>query len=198
MFTFLQGLLSFLSAPLIGALSDVWGRKFFLLITVFFTCAPIPLMTINTWWVVLWIVNYSYSVHIVLTFLPSVCSECIVNHLEQALECMPFLCMLQVVLCYDQHLWCVCCHLLCCVCICSWCNRRTGALPGLWIGKWFSECVTEIQWGYATMNECYSEQFLSTKSGSYTEYRCYNERGGILSANVAQACAWSVGPSRFD
>lgn len=39
-----------MSAPLIGALSDVWGRKFFLLITVFFTCSPIPLMTINTWW----------------------------------------------------------------------------------------------------------------------------------------------------
>lgn len=47
----IKGILSFLSAPLIGALSDVWGRKFFLLITVFFTCAPIPLMTINTWWV---------------------------------------------------------------------------------------------------------------------------------------------------
>lgn len=46
----IKGILSFLSAPLIGALSDVWGRKFFLLITVFFTCAPIPLMTINTWW----------------------------------------------------------------------------------------------------------------------------------------------------
>ncbi|XP_063234270.1 hippocampus abundant transcript 1 protein isoform X2 [Bacillus rossius redtenbacheri] len=46
----IKGLLSFLSAPLIGALSDLWGRKFFLLITVFFTCAPIPLMTINTWW----------------------------------------------------------------------------------------------------------------------------------------------------
>lgn len=46
----IKGFLSFLSAPLIGALSDVWGRKFFLLITVFFTCAPIPLMTINTWW----------------------------------------------------------------------------------------------------------------------------------------------------
>uniref|UniRef100_A0A2K5C8B0 Major facilitator superfamily (MFS) profile domain-containing protein n=1 Tax=Aotus nancymaae TaxID=37293 RepID=A0A2K5C8B0_AOTNA len=37
-----RGLLSFLSAPLIGALSDVWGRKSFLLLTVFFTCAPIP------------------------------------------------------------------------------------------------------------------------------------------------------------
>lgn len=45
-----QGFLSFLSAPLVGALSDVWGRKFFLLVTVFFTCAPIPLMRINTWW----------------------------------------------------------------------------------------------------------------------------------------------------
>ncbi|XP_037037915.1 hippocampus abundant transcript 1 protein-like isoform X3 [Bradysia coprophila] len=46
----IKGILSFLSAPLIGALSDLWGRKFFLLITVFFTCAPIPLMAINTWW----------------------------------------------------------------------------------------------------------------------------------------------------
>ena len=46
----IKGVLSFLSAPLIGALSDIWGRKFFLLITVFFTCAPIPLMKINTWW----------------------------------------------------------------------------------------------------------------------------------------------------
>ncbi|XP_022706201.1 hippocampus abundant transcript 1 protein-like isoform X2 [Varroa jacobsoni] len=46
----IKGLLSFLSAPLIGALSDSLGRKFFLLITVAFTCAPIPLMIINTWW----------------------------------------------------------------------------------------------------------------------------------------------------
>ncbi|CAO1371792.1 unnamed protein product [Diamesa serratosioi] len=46
----IKGILSFLSAPLIGALSDVWGRKFFLLITVFFTCIPIPLMSINSWW----------------------------------------------------------------------------------------------------------------------------------------------------
>lgn len=45
-----KGLLSFLSAPLIGALSDVWGRKTFLLMTVFFTCAPIPLMRISPWW----------------------------------------------------------------------------------------------------------------------------------------------------
>ncbi|KAB7505624.1 Hippocampus abundant transcript 1 protein [Armadillidium nasatum] len=46
----IKGLLSFLSAPLIGALSDTWGRKFFLFITVFFTCLPIPFMKINTWW----------------------------------------------------------------------------------------------------------------------------------------------------
>ncbi|XP_023678880.1 hippocampus abundant transcript-like protein 1 isoform X2 [Paramormyrops kingsleyae] len=45
-----KGLLSFMSAPLIGALSDVWGRKPFLLVTVFFTCAPIPLIRISPWW----------------------------------------------------------------------------------------------------------------------------------------------------
>ncbi|XP_035698937.1 hippocampus abundant transcript 1 protein-like isoform X1 [Branchiostoma floridae] len=45
-----KGILSFLSAPLIGALSDVWGRKSFLLLSVFFTCAPIPLMRISPWW----------------------------------------------------------------------------------------------------------------------------------------------------
>ncbi|NXP55659.1 MF14C protein, partial [Heliornis fulica] len=42
-----QGFLSFLSAPLIGALSDAWGRRSFLLLTVFFTCVPIPLMRIS-------------------------------------------------------------------------------------------------------------------------------------------------------
>uniref|UniRef100_A0A8B9CX54 Uncharacterized protein n=1 Tax=Anser brachyrhynchus TaxID=132585 RepID=A0A8B9CX54_9AVES len=41
--------LSFLSVPLIGVLSDAWGRKSFLL-TVFFTCAPIPLLRISPWW----------------------------------------------------------------------------------------------------------------------------------------------------
>ncbi|XP_068278379.1 hippocampus abundant transcript-like protein 1 isoform X1 [Nyctibius grandis] len=45
-----KGFLSFLSAPLIGALSDAWGRKSFLLVTVFFTCAPIPLMRVSPWW----------------------------------------------------------------------------------------------------------------------------------------------------
>jgi len=46
--------------------------------------------------------------------------------------------------------------------------------------------------GYATTKECYKEQFLSIKSG------CYKERRGILSADVARACTWRVGPSRFD
>jgi len=35
---------------------------------------------------------------------------------------------------------------------------------------------------------CYNEQFLSIKSGYYNEYSCNNERGGILSADVARAC----------
>jgi hypothetical protein len=38
----------------------------------------------------------------------------------------------------------------------------------------------------ATTNECYNEQFLSMKSG------CYNERGGILSADVARSCACAL------
>jgi len=46
--------------------------------------------------------------------------------------------------------------------------------------------------GNATTNECYNEQFLSIKSG------CYNERGGILSADVGRECARRVGASRFD
>lgn len=45
-----KGLLSFLSAPLIGALSDVWGRKPFLFLTVTFTCCPIPFMKSSPMW----------------------------------------------------------------------------------------------------------------------------------------------------
>jgi hypothetical protein len=52
--------------------------------------------------------------------------------------------------------------------------------------------------GYATTNECYGEQFLFIKSGCYSVHRCYNESGGILSAEVARACAWRVWPYRFD
>ena len=46
---YFQGILSFLSAPLVGALSDVWGRKSWLLVTVFCTCLPIPLLKISAW-----------------------------------------------------------------------------------------------------------------------------------------------------
>lgn len=46
----IKGLLSFLSAPLLGALSDVWGRRMFLVLTVVCTCIPIPLMSISPWW----------------------------------------------------------------------------------------------------------------------------------------------------
>ncbi|PAV75712.1 hypothetical protein WR25_09393 [Diploscapter pachys] len=46
----IKGLLSFMSAPLVGALSDVWGRKIFLVITVFCTCMPIPCLKISPWW----------------------------------------------------------------------------------------------------------------------------------------------------
>ena len=42
-----KGFLSFLSAPLIGALSDIWGRKLFLLVTAFFTCVPIPFIKVS-------------------------------------------------------------------------------------------------------------------------------------------------------
>uniref|UniRef100_A0AC35G676 Major facilitator superfamily (MFS) profile domain-containing protein n=1 Tax=Panagrolaimus sp. PS1159 TaxID=55785 RepID=A0AC35G676_9BILA len=45
-----KGLLSFLSAPLVGAMSDVYGRKKFLLLTVFATCMPIPVLKISPWW----------------------------------------------------------------------------------------------------------------------------------------------------
>lgn len=46
-----KGLLSFLSAPLIGALSDSWGRKPFLLLTVGCTCLPLPFLFVsNLWW----------------------------------------------------------------------------------------------------------------------------------------------------
>ncbi|KHN77510.1 Hippocampus abundant transcript 1 protein [Toxocara canis] len=45
-----KGFLSFLSAPLVGALSDTWGRKSFLLLTVFCTCMPIPCLKISPWW----------------------------------------------------------------------------------------------------------------------------------------------------
>lgn len=46
----IKGTLSFLMSPPIGYFSDVFGRKPFLLITVLFTCLPIPVMFISSWW----------------------------------------------------------------------------------------------------------------------------------------------------
>ena len=45
---------------------------------------------------------------------------------------------------------------------------------------------------------CYNEQLLLIKSGYYNEHKCYNERRGILSGDVARACALRVGHFRFD
>jgi len=50
-----------------------------------------------------------------------------------------------------------------------------------------SEPVSAYTVGHATTKECYNEQFLSIKSGCYNEHRFYNERRGILSADVAHA-----------
>lgn len=47
----IKGFLSFLAAPLLGALSDAYGRRPFLLLTVACTCLPIPFLLIhNLWW----------------------------------------------------------------------------------------------------------------------------------------------------
>eukprot|EP00055_Hartaetosiga_balthica_P010706 m.46556 g.46556 ORF g.46556 m.46556 type:complete len:533 (+) comp7276_c0_seq1:62-1660(+) len=52
----LKGFLSFLSAPIIGSMSDSSGRKLFLLIAVASTCLPIPFLLIpNLWWHVIFV-----------------------------------------------------------------------------------------------------------------------------------------------
>ena len=70
----IKGFLSFLSAPLIGALSDIYGRKLFLLITAFFTCVPIPFIkvtmimtSINTLIIILFICTVTFITEIILT-----------------------------------------------------------------------------------------------------------------------------------
>lgn len=44
----IKGTLSFLMSPPIGFMSDIYGRKPFLLITVVFTCLPVPILFINS------------------------------------------------------------------------------------------------------------------------------------------------------
>lgn len=43
----IKGFLAFLMAPLIGAMSDAWGRKPFLLLAVGFTCLPLPFLLLH-------------------------------------------------------------------------------------------------------------------------------------------------------
>jgi len=46
-----------------------------------------------------------------------------------------------------------------------------------------SKLEIQIQWGML------QRTVLPIKSECYNEHRCYNERGGVLSADVARACA---------
>jgi MFS family permease len=43
----IKGILSFLSAPLVGALSDIWGRKFFLLVRTLRTHSIAYILILN-------------------------------------------------------------------------------------------------------------------------------------------------------
>eukprot|EP00041_Stephanoeca_diplocostata_P014207 m.255952 g.255952 ORF g.255952 m.255952 type:complete len:245 (-) comp19623_c0_seq29:1243-1977(-) len=47
----IKGFLAFLMAPMIGALSDIWGRKMLLVLTVASTCLPLAFLLLeNLWW----------------------------------------------------------------------------------------------------------------------------------------------------
>jgi hypothetical protein len=76
----------------------------------------------------------------------------------------------------------------------------TYNLPTYYRGVCYNErCSNEqflsIKSGCYNEHRCCNEQFLSIKSGCYNEHRYYNEREGILSADVARACARRVEPS---
>jgi MFS family permease len=66
----IKGLLAFLMAPLIGALSDEWGRKPFLLLAVAFTCCPLPFLLIHDiyWHMVAVAVSGSFAVTFSVVF----------------------------------------------------------------------------------------------------------------------------------
>ena len=46
----IKGFFAFLSAPVLGALSDRNGRKYYLLLTVGATCAPLPFLLLDNMW----------------------------------------------------------------------------------------------------------------------------------------------------
>jgi len=81
---------------------------------------------------------------------------------------------------------------LCCVVVCDLETSRMGA-PYIYDIRRLRVNIT-YRVGYvttkdATTKECYNEQFLSIKAICYNEQRCYNESGGILTGDVARACA---------
>ncbi|VEL21728.1 unnamed protein product [Protopolystoma xenopodis] len=73
-----KGFLSFLSAPLIGSMSDTFGRKPFLILTVTFTCSPIPLIKLSHWWYFTMISIsgiFSVTFSVVLAYVADITSE---------------------------------------------------------------------------------------------------------------------------
>ncbi|XP_034658589.1 hippocampus abundant transcript-like protein 1 [Drosophila subobscura] len=46
----IRGTLAFIVAPLMGAVSDIWGRKPLMLMAVVATYSPIPMLIIKDWW----------------------------------------------------------------------------------------------------------------------------------------------------
>eukprot|EP00049_Salpingoeca_infusionum_P009678 m.164609 g.164609 ORF g.164609 m.164609 type:complete len:527 (+) comp14403_c0_seq1:3098-4678(+) len=75
----LKGLLAFLSAPILGALSDAMGRRPFLLLTVISTCLPIPFLFLNNLWFHVIIVAlsgaFAVTFSIVFAYVSDVTSE---------------------------------------------------------------------------------------------------------------------------
>eukprot|EP00042_Codosiga_hollandica_P023082 m.89489 g.89489 ORF g.89489 m.89489 type:complete len:404 (+) comp51040_c0_seq5:336-1547(+) len=75
----MKGFLSFLSAPIIGALSDAFGRKNFLLLTVVSTCLPLPFLLIHNLWfhVIILAISGAFAVtfSIVFAYVSDITSE---------------------------------------------------------------------------------------------------------------------------
>jgi hypothetical protein len=57
---------------------------------------------------------------------------------------------------------------------------------------------TMLQRKNATTNSFINTIRMLQRTQMLQRKECYNERGGILSDDVARACAWRVGPSRCD
>lgn len=71
-----EGLLSFFMSPPIGYFSDVFGRKPFLLITVLFTCLPIPVMLLSSYWFFIMVAIsglFSVTFSVVFAYTSDIC-----------------------------------------------------------------------------------------------------------------------------